>query len=102
METAIIKICGQSIDLVNLRSDDWADESASDATVKQFGTAEVDAFRRDLTVNSMFYNINKKKVEDLTKMGLHDLKQRIARTPLDPMITFSDDPNRILRTLRFS
>jgi tRNA nucleotidyltransferase/poly(A) polymerase len=55
-----------------------------------------------LTINSLFYNINTGTVEDWTGFGLNDLKNRIARTPLDPTTTFTDDPLRVLRTLRFS
>ncbi len=101
LETAIIKIYGESIDLVNLRDDDWGSESASTSS-KKFGTPEIDAMRRDLTINAMFYNINEGKVEDLTKMGIDDMRQGLARTPLDPMITFTDDPLRIIRTVRFA
>ena len=57
LETAIVRIEGQSIDLVNLRGDDWAgDADQTDTTI--FGTPQIDASRRDLTINSLFYNIN--------------------------------------------
>ena len=56
----------------------------------QVGTPEEDARRRDFTVNSLFYNINLQKVEDLTGKGLDDLRKGIIRTPLDPQITFMD------------
>ena len=58
--------------------------------------------RRDLTINSMFYNINLGTVEDFSGYGLKDLSERIARTPLDPLTTFTDDPLRVLRTIRFA
>lgn len=50
----------------------------------------------------MFYNINQGIVEDLTGKGIEDMKQRIARTPLEPYKTFMDDPLRILRVVRFA
>ena len=56
---------------------------------------------RDLTINSLFYNINKGIVEDFSGHGISDLKNRIARTPAKPQETFSDDPLRILRIIRF-
>lgn len=61
-----------------------------------------DAERRDLTVNSLFKNITTGEVLDLTGKGLEDLKSGIAKTPLDPDITFSDDPLRMLRVIRQS
>ncbi|TNV82489.1 hypothetical protein FGO68_gene295 [Halteria grandinella] len=66
------------------------------------GTPEQDAFRRDLTINALFYNINKGKVEDYTKMGESDLMLKVVRTPLEPLQTFLDDPLRVLRTVRFA
>jgi len=66
------------------------------------GTPLEDAERRDLTINSMFYNIKEEKIEDYTGKGLDDLWAGIARTPLDPYKTFTDDPLRILRTVRFA
>ena len=66
------------------------------------GTPLDDALRRDLTFNSLFYNINEQKVEDFTGKGVQDLQQGICRTPLEPVKTFLDDPLRILRTIRFA
>lgn len=68
----------------------------------EFGTPEEDAMRRDLTINSLFYNINEDIVEDFSKMGIDDLKNGIIRTPLEPYTTFKDDPLRILRVFRFA
>ena len=67
-----------------------------------FGSATDDAFRRDLTINALFYNINLKQVEDFTGMGLKDLQDGVVRTPLPPKTTFLDDPLRILRAVRFA
>lgn len=58
--------------------------------------------RRDLTVNSLFFNVHSRTIEDWTQHGLSDLEQRIARTPLPPRQTFLDDPLRILRCVRFA
>ena len=82
LETATIKVHGIFIDLVNLRSETYSDESRVPEI--KIGTPEQDAFRRDLTINSMFYNINKGEIEDLTKQGLIDLEMGIIRTPLEP------------------
>ncbi|KAL0020486.1 hypothetical protein WJX77_009582 [Trebouxia sp. C0004] len=61
-----------------------------------------DAFRRDFTFNSMFYNINTTEVEDFTGKGKQDLAAGIVRTPLQPKETFLDDPLRVLRAVRFA
>lgn len=58
--------------------------------------------RRDLTLNSLFYNINTGQIEDLTGKGLDDLKAQVCRTPLEPLKTFMDDPLRVLRSVRFA
>lgn len=50
----------------------------------------------------MFYNINTGTIEDFCGNGISDLTQRIARTPLEPLTTFTDDPLRVLRTIRFA
>jgi len=65
-------------------------------------TPEEDAFRRDLTINSMFYNIMTGELEDFTGRGMEDLKSRTIKTPEDPLKTFKDDPLRIFRTIRFA
>ena len=55
-----------------------------------------------MTINSLFYNINEEKVEDLTGHGIADLRAGVIRTPLEPLQTFLDDPLRVLRTIRFA
>jgi len=100
LETATIKIDGVFVDLVNLRSEKYTEDSR--VPVIEIGTPEEDAYRRDLTINSLFYNINQSKVEDLTKMGIQDLRDGVIRTPLEPFQTFIDDPLRILRAIRFA
>ena len=68
LETATIKVEGMFIDLVNLRKEEYASDSR--VPTIGFGTPTEDAFRRDLTINAMFYNINEEKVEDLTEKGI--------------------------------
>ena len=92
LETATIKVCQTWIDLVNLRCENK----------NKIGTPLTDAERRDLSINSLFYNINEGKVEDFTNKGIHDLENGIIETPIDAEITFRDDPLRILRMLRFA
>ena len=92
LETATIKINQTWIDLVNLRCEDK----------NKIGTPLTDAERRDLSINSLFYNINEGKVEDFTNKGIKDLENGIIETPIDAEITFKDDPLRILRMIRFA
>ena len=71
LETATIKVHDMFIDLVNLRSEEYADDSRVPQI--KIGAPLEDALRRDLTINSMFYNINEKKIEDFTEKGIDDL-----------------------------
>lgn len=59
---------------------------------------------RDFTINSMFYNISVGNgiVEDLVGSGLRDLQEGVIKTPIDAMVTFHDDPLRVLRAIRFA
>lgn len=86
--------------MVNLRKEEYAADSR--IPKMEFGTPEEDAFRRDLTINALFYNINEDKVEDFTQKGIEDLKNGLISTPLEPFTTFKDDPLRILRVFRFT
>ncbi|CAB1113427.1 unnamed protein product [Ectocarpus sp. CCAP 1310/34] len=100
LETARMKIMGVWVDLVNLRTEVYRSDSRIPET--SLGTAEEDALRRDFTLNALFYNVNEGKVEDKTGRGVNDLRDGIIRTPLSPMITFRDDPLRVLRAVRFA
>jgi tRNA nucleotidyltransferase (CCA-adding enzyme) len=87
------------IDLCGLRSDSYSDDSRIPEV--RYGTPSEDAHRRDFTINALFYNLTTRKVEDFTG-GIADLRQRLLRTPLEPSVSFLDDPLRILRAFRFS
>lgn len=81
---------------------DYRERSHTLRFFQRFGTPVEDANRRDFTVNTLFYNVNKQVVEDFTGKGVNDLKQGLLRTPLEPRTTFLDDPLRVLRAVRFS
>ncbi|MGE5805971.1 MAG: CCA tRNA nucleotidyltransferase [Ignavibacteria bacterium] len=68
------------------------------------GTFEEDISRRDFTINTLAASLKEEnygEIIDITK-GLDDLKKKIIRTPIDPLITFNDDPLRIMRAFRFA
>ena len=99
LETAMVPIFGLDLDFVNLRKETYADDSRNPQM--EFGTAEEDAMRRDATINALFYNLHTGEVEDFTQ-GLSDMEAKLIRTPLDPLQTFTDDPLRVLRLVRFA
>ncbi|XP_047322535.1 tRNA nucleotidyltransferase cca2 [Impatiens glandulifera] len=100
LETARMRLSDMWIDFVNLRAEDYSENSR--IPTMRFGSAKEDAYRRDLTINSLFYNINTRSVEDLTERGIADLKSGRIVTPLPPKETFLDDPLRVLRAIRFA
>ncbi|KAH9106744.1 hypothetical protein LEN26_014491 [Aphanomyces euteiches] len=102
LETATMQLGNGWVDFVNLRSETYTDDEAHRIPTMAFGTPLEDAQRRDFTINSLFYNLSTQSVEDLTGHGLTDLAQGLIRTPLDPNITFYDDPLRVLRAIRFA
>ena len=99
LATAFVHIGEFEVDFVNLRTEDYTD---SRIPQMKFGTAREDAFRRDFTINALFYNILTNKVEDLTGKGLEDLQKQLLQTPLPAIQTFADDPLRMLRAIRFA
>ncbi|EPY50393.1 tRNA nucleotidyltransferase [Schizosaccharomyces cryophilus OY26] len=101
LETATAKILGKDIDFVNLRPHTFSN-SHLHLNTSIFGTPLEDALRRDATVNALFYNLRTKQVEDFTEKGLSDLENKIIRTPLPADETFSDDPLRAVRCIRFA
>lgn len=100
LETARMLILDTWIDFVNLRSEQYAENSR--IPTMEIGTAKDDAYRRDLTINSLFFNVNNNSVEDLTGRGIEDLKKGLIATPLPAKATFLDDPLRVLRAIRFA
>ena len=93
IEVSNIELFNTSIDIANLRCED----------INKIGTPSSDAEYRDITINSLFYNINEQKVEDFTKKGIIHLEKGIIATPLEPEITLKYQSYFIiLRILRFA
>ncbi|KAL4093641.1 hypothetical protein PRIC1_011073 [Phytophthora ramorum] len=103
LETATMQIGDDMgwVDFVNLRAETYASEDNRIPTV-EIGTPQQDAERRDFTINSLFFNLATKQVEDYTDRGIEDLRSGRLRTPLEPRVTFLDDPLRVLRAVRFA
>mmetsp|Transcript_36738 Transcript_36738/g.89137 ORF Transcript_36738/g.89137 Transcript_36738/m.89137 type:complete len:578 (-) Transcript_36738:2012-3745(-) len=101
LETATMKVCGIEVDFSNLRHEAYADNSRIPEIV--IGTPVEDSYRRDLTMNALYYNLHTNQVEDWTRRGLKDLLDtRLVTTPLEAYHTFRDDPLRVLRAIRFA
>ncbi|MCX4330680.1 MAG: hypothetical protein OSJ24_00635 [Muribaculaceae bacterium] len=89
------------IELVQTRREQYTRETSRCPEVA-FGTIEEDCYRRDFTVNSLYYDITRRQTVDITRRGIADMRAGLLRTPMDPDETFNDDPVRILRGLRFA
>ncbi|KAL3930807.1 MAG: hypothetical protein SGBAC_011605, partial [Bacillariaceae sp.] len=102
LQTASFQIAGFDIDVCHLRKDQY-DGSSRVPTQTQLASAAEDAWRRDLTINSLFFNLHSNQIEDWTEHGLQDLlSQRKIATPKAPLPTLLQDPLRILRAIRFA
>lgn len=97
LETAMARIQGFDIDFAGLRKETYTDSRIPSI---ETGTPREDASRRDLTINGLFYNIHTGEIEDYVG-GVNDLESGVARTPLNAVQTFTDDPLRVLRCIRF-
>ncbi len=91
----------EEIEIVQTRSEKYTKKTSRCPEVVA-GTIEEDCFRRDFTVNTLYKDISNDRMLDLTGRGVHDIKEGVIRTPLDPDVTFDDDPVRILRCIRFA
>lgn len=101
LQTATLSILGFDVDFCRLRYEKYDGESR---IPERTGVASVvqDAWRRDLTINSLYYNINTRQVEDWTEQAVPDLQLRTIATPRSALPTLLEDPIRILRAIRFA
>ncbi len=91
---------GSAVELVSARAESYQSDSRK-PDVRQ-GSLRDDVFRRDFTINTLLENLHTGETLDLTGLALSDLRAGILRTPLEPRVTFFDDPLRMLRAVRFA
>lgn len=95
---------GKIIETATFRRTPEEDRTDGDLLIRSdnvFGEAHEDAYRRDFTINGLFYDLENKQVLDWVG-GMPDIEDRIVRTIGDPMVRFQEDPIRILRAIKFS
>ena len=100
--TAYFKLNDYEIEFVGSRKESYASDSRN--PIIETGSFKDDINRRDFKINSIAISLNNQNFGELIDLhdGLTDIKQKVINTPLDSNITFSDDPLRMLRAIRFA